>query len=735
MVSSALLAAAGNHMQYECNMKLKGRTQITPSEVVVTRGYNLPAKHVFHVVIPGYKNDNFQHYEAFVKNCLKKADELDMSSIAFPAIGTGKLRYPPNIAASKMFQAVEEVAAATYFQYLKEVNFVIFPTDENVLQHIWNTMQNSNTDAFDNRKDVSQLSNTFPLNERPIKKKNISFLDYMQERPNILHKTKDETVIKERSKIIFEPNEDSIIQKQINTFKKRKKDLITQKKTNIFHNPNKDLMIKERSTTLQNRKEESLPQETQKLFQKPNEDLIIQEVPKISCHLKEEKKIHENDKILSHPNDDSIIRVRPKILYKQTEDSIIDDNSIFIDRPKNGSIMKERTNILHKPKEDSISLITKEGIKVFVYKANICYLSNIDCIVNISNSKMNDMTGSTNIVFEAGDKTKKECSQYIKGHGKLDEKCVCSTTAGNLSHYRKIFHVNYNPPIWRASLDIKETSDNFSAVIKICLAQANTDNMASIAFSPIIPLGLYAVWKKSLVGTYPESIMKFSAEDGMRSKIKEIHFVDTDQAVVDCLQVTFLQTISDIHQSIKGNDEGMGIGLLDLKKFHTFNTYTTTMKSIFSELNEERSDTAVKYQSDRDMNVPSNWTQMDAKEMITTVVLQPHDQEYKDVVDKFKHRSAALYGNGVYFAEYPSYSSMPHYAKPDQNNNKRVYLCKVLVGEYAKGERSMRVPPQKPGASGSHILYDSVVDNQSSPEIFVIFHDTQAYPDYLIVFR
>lgn len=96
---------------------------------------------------------------------------------------------------------------------------------------------------------------------------------------------------------------------------------------------------------------------------------------------------------------------------------------------------------------------------------------------------------------------------------------------------------------------------------------------------------------------------------------------------------------------------------------------------------------------------------------------------------------AALYGNGVYFAEYPSYSSNKQYAKPDQSSNKRVYLCKVLVGEYVKGERSMRVPPQKPGASGSHILYDSVVDNQSTPKIFVIFHDTQAYPDYLIVFK
>lgn len=62
-----------------------------------------------------------------------------MISIAFPAIGTGTLRYPPNIAASKMFQAVEEVAATSNLKYLREVNFVIFPTDEHVLQVFINT--------------------------------------------------------------------------------------------------------------------------------------------------------------------------------------------------------------------------------------------------------------------------------------------------------------------------------------------------------------------------------------------------------------------------------------------------------------------------------------------------------------------------------------------------------------------------------------------------------------------
>ncbi|XP_052101663.1 protein mono-ADP-ribosyltransferase PARP14-like isoform X2 [Mytilus californianus] len=98
-------------------------------------------------------------------------------------------------------------------------------------------------------------------------------------------------------------------------------------------------------------------------------------------------------------------------------------------------------------------------------------------------------------------------------------------------------------------------------------------------------------------------------------------------------------------------------------------------------------------------------------------------------------KNAVAFGNGVYFAVNPTYSAQAHYARPDPNGNKRMYMCKVLVGDFAKGQGGMKVPPPKPGAAGGHILYDSVVDNPQNPGIFVIFHDSQAYPEYLIVFK
>ncbi|XP_043101598.1 protein mono-ADP-ribosyltransferase PARP15 [Puntigrus tetrazona] len=48
-----------------------------------------------------------------------------------------------------------------------------------------------------------------------------------------------------------------------------------------------------------------------------------------------------------------------------------------------------------------------------------------------------------------------------------------------------------------------------------------------------------------------------------------------------------------------------------------------------------------------------------------------------------------------------------------------------------------RVPPGHEDApvSVAPDLYDSVVDNMQNPTMFVVFHDCQAYPDYLITFK
>ena len=67
------------------------------------------------------------------------------------------------------------------------------------------------------------------------------------------------------------------------------------------------------------------------------------------------------------------------------------------------------------------------------------------------------------------------------------------------------------------------------------------------------------------------------------------------------------------------------------------------------------------------------------------------------------------------------------------SGSRYMYLARVLVGQYCLGNSSMIVPPPK-DYSRPEILYDSVVDNISNPSIFVVFYDSQCYPEYLIGF-
>lgn len=88
----------------------------------------------------------------------------------------------------------------------------------------------------------------------------------------------------------------------------------------------------------------------------------------------------------------------------------------------------------------------------------------------------------------------------------------------------------------------------------------------------------------------------------------------------------------------------------------------------------------------------------------------------------------------MYFAVDAGYSASDTYSRPDGQKHKRMYLCKVLTGEYTVGKRGMKVPPPKQEQQ-SHILFDSVVNNVGDPMIFVVFNDTQCYPAYLITFK
>ncbi|XP_074636867.1 uncharacterized protein LOC141895017 isoform X2 [Acropora palmata] len=93
-------------------------------------------------------------------------------------------------------------------------------------------------------------------------------------------------------------------------------------------------------------------------------------------------------------------------------------------------------------------------------------------------------------------------------------------------------------------------------------------------------------------------------------------------------------------------------------------------------------------------------------------------------------KNATKYGEGSYFA-LNSWKS-DTYATRNNKLSKFMFVAKVLVGSYTVGQSSYRRPPRKDPRNPESDLYDSCVDDTSSPSIFVLFDTDQFYPEYII---
>lgn len=92
----------------------------------------------------------------------------------------------------------------------------------------------------------------------------------------------------------------------------------------------------------------------------------------------------------------------------------------------------------------------------------------------------------------------------------------------------------------------------------------------------------------------------------------------------------------------------------------------------------------------------------------------------------------AIYGDGTYFARDARYSD-GGYARELPNGQKQMLVVDVLVGRSARGKKGMKACPLLPGEQ--YVRYNSLVDNEDDPSIFVIHHSNQAYPAYLITYH
>jgi O-acetyl-ADP-ribose deacetylase (regulator of RNase III) len=137
--AEAIVNAANNHFWMGAGVagaiKIKGGAKIEEEamskgpvpvgQTVVTKAGELKAKYIIHAAVMGQDLITSEDYirDATI-NSLKKADELKIKSIAFPAFGTGVGGYPTDQCASIMIDVVKGFSER--LQFIEEIRFVLF---------------------------------------------------------------------------------------------------------------------------------------------------------------------------------------------------------------------------------------------------------------------------------------------------------------------------------------------------------------------------------------------------------------------------------------------------------------------------------------------------------------------------------------------------------------------------------------------------------------------------------
>jgi O-acetyl-ADP-ribose deacetylase len=126
-VDGAIHRAGGPAILEECRQIVERIGRLPAGQAVATGAGKLSARFVIHTVGPFWSGGNHDEAETLASchhESIRIADELQLASIAFPAISTGAYRYPVEQAAQVAISSA--AGALKKAAHVREVRFVLF---------------------------------------------------------------------------------------------------------------------------------------------------------------------------------------------------------------------------------------------------------------------------------------------------------------------------------------------------------------------------------------------------------------------------------------------------------------------------------------------------------------------------------------------------------------------------------------------------------------------------------
>ncbi|XP_029936580.1 poly(ADP-ribose) polymerase family member 14-related sequence 1 isoform X2 [Myripristis murdjan] len=763
-VSCALFGVAGQKLQELVREK---QNKANLGDIIITDACKLKSKQVFHAVAPHWNNGKgavSKILSGLFKDCLGHAEDNGLTSISFPAIGTGNLGFPRDLAASLIFDEILSFSSKKQPKHLKTVVIILHPSDAQTIQAVM--------DEFNKRFSTTSggpVPSTTTQSTGPFSKITSS---------SGMHETKMGNVTV-----------------QIVTGD------ITKEVTDVIVNSSNDSFTLKSGVSLAilNAAGPAVEAECTVLGGQPNPGIILTQPGNLKCknilHL-----VGQTDPVKISKSVKAALQVCVNGSYTSISFPALGTGQGNVQASQVADAMFDAVvDVLSQANPNPLKMI-----RIVIFQQGMLK----DFHTSMQKKEVSDtkdkegLWGKIKAFFTGGTtgKPQKDENFVIDGQ-EVEPACfhICSDSQPKVDAAKQ----------WIGDLISKEQQTNHFKD-KAILSLSPADQQRIIDIQNTTGVNIKIEYKKPDAMLTIEGLSKdvLKATNEIHEMLKRVrdeeHFkknVDLAGTLVDWqYQQQGLQFNSFDPESNYHLEDAFEKKLPHVSITVQGQDYKVTMpngpavNASGNTLNIRRVD---KLTAQDPASLPQHWDPMPANTSCQVITIQPGTTEYNEVLTLFQAtctltvmkieriqnqilwkslqikkqdmdqrnghqnnerrlfhgtcyttvayinqhgfnrsyagKNAAAFGNGTYFAVAARYSASNTYSRPDPQGQKFMYLCRVLTGDYTQGQQGMIVPPAKSATSVQQ--FDSVVDNISTPSMFVIFHDSLAYPEYLITFK
>ncbi|KAM5152440.1 LOW QUALITY PROTEIN: protein mono-ADP-ribosyltransferase PARP14-like [Mantella aurantiaca] len=768
--SKALLGKAGHKLQ-QCLSDVSSKVQVEEGSMFITEGCNLTCKIVIHVVVPqwdGGRGSAEKIFRGLIKSCLCESEKKRMRSITFPAVGTGVLGFPKRAVASFMFEEILKFSSKGNPQHLSEVSFILHPNDKDTLTEFSKELRsrmdrnvavrprsNISSPGLSHSAHVSGGSGSgfFGTVSSPMagthemKIGSVTYQvktgDITKEDTDIIVNSTDQTFNLRSgvSKAILDAAGQSVVDECVQRKSQGHKDCIVTQSGNLRCKKIVHMVGTNSASAIKSFIAGALTECAQLQATSVAFPAIGTGVGSVPSSVVADTILESVADFAKSPK--SVQTVKVVIFQKQ----MLNDFHTSMKKKEGGNLPKQE-GMFTKFKNSLLSMFSwnSEGSgesKVLEFKENI-----EPAIFQLCAERQDDLNKTKDWLHNLIIK-----DQY---ENTISDDWIQDLEPETLEKLQKEYQVsltidvpNSTIKVLGLSRDVLEVSNKIQDIIKVVRDKKTREREAELC-SNLVEWGYFSGGNLIAFDKMANMELEKAKNEDRQSLSININGVKYT-AIVERLSArdprgnTVKLQRKSKHEKLDVPDDWapmnndnmkevqLAAGSPEFTKVETEFRKTCNMRIIKMERIQNRHlwiNYQIKKQSIDDKNGSTNSEKQLFHGLDANTVSSVNHNGFNR---SYAGKNAAYYGNGTYFAVNANYSAHDTYSRPDGKGYKYMYLSRVVTGVSCVGKQGMIAPPPK-NPSNPTDLYDSVTDNVANPAMYVIFHDIQAYPEYLITF-